>query len=348
MKNKIIFSIALLIIISGTIYLISNLLKNSSVFTQEAKPIVIGFSMGTTREERWFTDRDLFVKKAQELGALVSVTLSDYDVDKQISQIEGLVKQGVDVIVVIPSDSQKIAPAVEAAKAAGVKIIAYDRLIKDSNLDLYISFDNVKVGQMEAQNILDVVDKGHFAYIGGSPDDNNSVLLKDGSMKVLADKIESGDIDLVIDEPTPNWDPEEAYKTIKNYLKSGKKLDAVIASNDGTASGVIRALAEFNLDGKIPVSGQDAELSALQRIVAGTQTCTVYKPITDLANKAAELAVALARGLNPETVTFTDNGKIQVPSYFLEPIAVTQNNLNDTVIKDGFHTYNEIYQTPAK
>ncbi|MFA6417415.1 MAG: substrate-binding domain-containing protein [Patescibacteria group bacterium] len=348
MKNKIILLLALLIIISGTVYLISGFLKNSYQASKEVEPIVIGFSMGTTREERWFTDRDLFVKKAQELGALVSVTLSDYDVDKQISQIEGLVKQGVDVIVVIPADSQKIAPAIKTAKEAGVKVIAYDRLIGDSDIDLYVSFDNVKVGQMEAQNILDIVDNGRFAYIGGSPDDHNSVLLKEGSMKVLADKIASGDIKLVIDEPTPNWDPEEAYKTVKNYLNSGKKLDAVIAANDGTASGVIKALAEFNLDGKIPVSGQDAELAALQRIVAGTQTCTVYKPITDLANKAAELAVALARGLNPETVNFTDNGKIQVPSYFLEPIVVTKNNLNDTVIKDGFHTYNEIYQTPLK
>jgi D-xylose transport system substrate-binding protein len=348
MKNKIIVSLILLAIIAGAIYLLINLLKNNSQTSLAVKPIVIGFSMGTTREERWFKDRDLFVKKAQELGAIVSVTLSDYDVAKQIAQIEGLIKQGVNVIVVIPADSQKIAPAIKEANAAGVKVIAYDRLIEDSDLDLYISFDNVKVGEMEAESILNVLDKGRFAYIGGSPDDHNSVLLKEGSMKALSAKIKSGDIDLVLDEPTPDWNPEAAYKTIRDYLKSGKKLDAVVAANDGTASGAIKALAEAGLDGKVPVSGQDSELAALQRIVAGTQTSTVYKPIAALANKAAELAVALARGLNPETANFTDNGQKQVPSYFLEPVLVNKDNIADTIIKDGFHTYNEIYQPQVK
>jgi D-xylose transport system substrate-binding protein len=344
MKKIIIALVLLLILVAGGFYFFSRVLNDKQANLAGTKPITIGFSMGTTREERWFQDRDLFIKKAEELGASVIVTLSDYDVDKQILQIENLVSQGAKVIVVIPADSEKIAPAIEKANQAGVKVIAYDRLIKNSDIDLYISFDNVKVGEMEASSVLNVVGAGKFAYIGGAPTDNNSYLLKEGAMNILQSKIDSGEVDLVIDKFTEEWKPEEAYKTIKSYLESGKKLDAVVATNDGTASGVIRALQEVGLAGKIPVSGQDAELSASQRIVAGTQTSTVYKPISSLAYKAAEIAVLMAKGQMPETADFLDNGKILVPSYLLEPILVTKKNIMGTIVLGGFHTYEEVYK----
>jgi D-xylose transport system substrate-binding protein len=343
MKKIIIALILLLILVAGGFYFFSRVLNDKQTNLAGTKPITIGFSMGTTREERWFQDRDLFIQKAEELGASVIVTLSDYDIDKQILQIENLVSQGAKVIVVIPADSEKIAPAIERANQAGVKIIAYDRLIKNSDIDLYISFDNVKVGEMEASSVLDVVSAGKFAYIGGAPTDNNSFLLKEGAMNILQPKIDSGEVDLVIDEFMEEWKPEEAYKTIKSYLESGK-LDAVVAANDGTASGVIQALKETGLAGKIPVSGQDAELSASQRIVAGTQTSTVYKPISSLAYKAAEIAVLMANGQMPETVDFLDNGKVLVPSYLLEPILVTKQNIMGTIVLGGFHTYEEVYK----
>lgn len=348
MKKFIIVVVIFVAVVLGSVYFLNQLLVEKENSLTSKKPVVIGFSMGTTREERWFKDRDLFVQKAQELGAEVIVTLSDYDVEKQILQIENLVSQGVDVIVVIPSDSEKIEPAISAANRAGVKVIAYDRLIKDSDIDLYISFDNVKVGELEASSVLSVVNKGNFAYIGGSPTDNNSVFLKEGAMNILSPKIESGDINLVINTLTPEWKPEEAYKTIKDYLNSGGSLDAVVAANDGTASGVIQALKEKGLDGKIPVSGQDAELSAIQRIVAGTQTSTVYKPINSIAYKAAELAVALVNGQVLETGSSINNGKIDVPSYFLEPVLVNNGNIVETVIKDGFHAYEDVYSSTAK
>jgi D-xylose transport system substrate-binding protein len=163
-------------------------------------------------------------------------------------------------------------------------------------------------------------------------------------MNILQPKIDSGEVNLVINKFTEEWKPEEAYKTIKSYLDSGKKLDAVVAANDGTASGVIRALKEAGLAGKIPVSGQDAELSASQRIVAGTQTSTVYKPIDSLAYKAAEIAVLMAKGQLPETADFLNNGKILVPSYFLEPILVTKKNIMSAIVLSGFHTYEEVYK----
>lgn len=348
MKRFIILIVIFLVIASGILYYLNSSLAKKEQVLIEQKPIVFGFSMGSTREERWFKDRDLFIKRAQELGADVIVTLSDFDVDKQISQIENLISQKVDVIVIIPSDSEKLKPAIEEANDAGVKVIAYDRLIKNSNIDLYISFDNVKVGELEASSVLSVKGSGKFAYIGGSPTDNNAYMLKEGSMKVLDPKIKDGSIDLVIDKFVTDWKPEEAYKIIKEYLNSGKKIDAVVAANDGTASGVIQALKEKGLSGKVPVSGQDAELSAVQRIAAGTQTSTVYKPIGALAYKAAEIAMSLANDQAPETNNSVNNGLIDVPSYLIEPVLVNKTNITETIVKDNFHTYQEVYGSSAK
>lgn len=336
-----------LLAIGGIVYLNNFLFQRETSLVGE-KPVIIGFSLGTTREERWFKDRDLFVEKAQSLGAVVNIALSSYDVEKQISQIENFISQGVSVIVVVPADSEKLSAVVEKANKAGVKIIAYDRLIKNSDVDLYISFDNAKVGEMEAESVITSVSRGKFAYIGGSPADNNSILLKEGSMNVLSPKIASGEIELVIDAFTPDWKPAEAYKTIKDYLNSGGTLDAVVAANDGTASGVIQALKEKGLSGKIPVSGQDAELSAVQRIVEGSQTSTVYKPIRTLAFTAAEIAVDMARGKTIETNNTIYNGSVMVPSYLLSPIMVNKDNIKDTIIKDNFHTFKEVYESTSK
>lgn len=344
MKKIIIILIVFTILVCGTIYFLNRQLAVKQNYLAEKKPILIGLSIGELREERWLKDRDFFIQRAGELGATVNVALSAQDVVKQISQIQNLISQGASVIVIVASDSEKLTPAIYNANQNGVKIIAYDRLIKNSNVDLYISFDNVGVGEMQAESVSSVVNHGNFAYIGGAPTDNNSSLLKEGTMNILNPKIKSGEVKLVIDKFMADWKPEEAYKTIRDYLNSGKTLDAVIAANDGTASGVIQALKEKGLAGKIPVSGQDAELSAVQRVVAGTQTSTVYKPIKSLAYKAAEIAVAMANGQTPETTDFIDNGIMKVPSYFLSPILVNKNNLLDTVIKDGFQTYDAVYQ----
>jgi D-xylose transport system substrate-binding protein len=347
MKKIIIILTFLALIIASVLWLARGLNIRETPIADK-KPVIIGFSLGTTREERWFTDRDLFVQKAQELGAVVNVSLSDYDAALQSSQIENLVTQGAKVIVVVPSDSEALAPAIAKVKAAGVKIIAYDRLIKNTNIDFYISFDSVKVGELEASSIVAVASSGAFAYIGGAPSDNNSSLLKQGSMKVLEPKIKSGEIKLVIDEFMKDWNPDEAYKTIKNYLATGGKLDAIVAANDGTAFGAIQALKEKGLAGKIPVSGQDAELSACQRIFVGTQTSTVYKPISSLAYKTAEIAVAMAKGQDPETNSTINNGLADIPSFLLDPILVTKRNMMGTIIKYGFHTYEEVYKSGNK
>jgi D-xylose transport system substrate-binding protein len=344
--KKIIIIVALLVVVIAGVIFVSLKLATPKNNTSASKPlpVVIGFALGATREERWQTDEALFTKKVQELGGVVEPVNSDYDVPTQISQIENLISQGVKVIVVVAADSTKIAPVVDEANRAGVKIIAYDRLINDSNVDFYVSFDNVKVGELEAQSVLAVVSKGNFAYIGGAPTDNNALLVQQGSMSVLNPKIQSGDIKLVLNQLTDNWDPDIAYKNMKAYLDTGKTVDAVVAANDGTAFGAIQALHEKKLDGKVPVSGQDAELSACQRIIAGTQTATVYKPIALEANEAAEAAMELVKGQTPQTTGTTNNGKVEVPSYLLTPTLVTKDNMMDTIIKDGFHTYDEVYK----
>lgn len=312
--------------------------------TNSNSNIRIGFSLGDLREERWQRDRDLFVAAAKKQGAYVQVMSANSDATVQNTQVENLISQGVNVIVIAPYDSEKIASVVDLAHKANIKVISYDRLMKNSNVDFYVTFDNAKVGKMEAEGVTAVKNTGNFAYIGGAPTDNNSSLLKQGSMEILSPLVKKGSVKIVVDAFMTDWKPEEAYKTIKQYLASGGKLDAVVAANDGTAFGAIRALKEYKLDGKVPVSGQDAELSACQRIVQGTQTLTVYKPIASLAEKAAEIAIEIANGSTPVANSKTNNGKIEVPSYYIDPILVTKENMDATVIKDGFHTRAEVYQ----
>ncbi len=340
--------IAVIIVIgagAGMFFLLHSAPAN--VPATQANAPLIGFSLGALREARWLTDQALFVTKAQQLGAVVITMSSNYDPSTQISQIENMISQGIKVLVVVPSDSSLIAPAIEAAHAAGVKVIAYDRMINNQYVDMYVSFDNVKVGALEAQGILNVVSHGNFVYIGGAPSDNNAFLVKDGSMQVLQPLIASGSIKLVVNTFTPNWDPTQAYQEMKTYLDTGKTVDAVVSANDGMAFGIIQALTEKGLAGKVPVSGQDADLSACQRIVHGTQAMTVYKPIALEANEAAEAAVQMAQGRIPAVNATTSNGIIDVPSYLLQPILVTKDTMASTVIKDGFHTYAEIYQSSS-
>ncbi|MDA3802952.1 MAG: substrate-binding domain-containing protein [Patescibacteria group bacterium] len=341
MKKILIIILLLVAAVAGIFWITWNIDPVEEI-TLETPPLLVGFSLGVYREERWLKDLDLFNEKVKELGA-VSVSLMTDEVDVQISQIRNLISQNVKVIVIVPSNFKKLSGVIDEAQEAGIKVIAYDRLILDSDLDLYISFDSVEVGRIQAQALVDRVPSGNYAYIGGSPTDNNAYLLREGSMEVLNDKVESGEIDIVIDEYSTDWDPSVAYENIKNYLESGGELDAVVAANDGTASGVIEALREFDLEGEITVSGQDAELAACRRLVSGEQTVTVYKPIRAIAHKAAELAVKMAKGEEPEVNNNINNGYKDVPAFYIEPIVVSKDTLDETVIEDRFYSREEIY-----
>lgn len=305
--------------------------------------------MDSLRVERWRKDRDIFIEEAKKLGAEVIVQSADGDERRQNQQAENLITQGVDVLVVIPKDSVAAAQIVKSAHEEGIKVIAYDRLIKESNPDLYISFDNEQVGYLQAEYLLRKKPKGNYFLLGGAPSDNNAQLLREGQLRALKPAIDKGDIKLVAEGNhwAVNWDPSDALKKTEQVLTQvNNRIDAVVASNDGTAGGVIQALEGQNLAGKVLVSGQDAELAACQRIVKGTQTMTVYKPIRLIAKEAAHAAVALAKGEKIEKAKQkVNNGKVDVPSILLTPIQVDKDNLDEVVIKDGFHSRDKVYQT---
>ena len=316
---------------------------------QNGKAIKIGLSMDDLRLERWQHDRDLFVAKAKELGAEVVVQSANGDDQTQFSQCENLIAQGVNVLVIIPHNGEAMAPIVEQAHKAGVKVLSYDRLITKSDVDYYISFDNIKVGEMQAEAIVKLVPKGNYFLMGGSPTDNNAKMFRAGQMKVLKPLIDQGDIKVVGDQWTKDWLPEEALKIMENGLTANNnKIDAVVASNDSTAGGAIQALAAQGLAGKVPISGQDAELAACQRIVEGQQTMTVYKPIKNLATAAADLAVKMGKGETLKADGVVNNGKVDVPSVLLAPVSVDAKNIVDTVIKDGFNKLEEVYKNVSK
>ncbi len=318
--------------------------------TSEARgrPVpLIGLSMDTLKEERWQVDRDLFTSRAKALGAEVLVQSANSDDAAQLSQVQSLLTQGIDALVIIPHNGGAMARAVELAHAAGVPVLSYDRLITGCDLDLYITFDNVKVGELQARFLAERLPpsgKLRVARIYGSKTDNNALLFKQGQDNVLNPLIEAGRVEVVFEDWAADWKPENAKKIMNAAItKNGSNIDAVLASNDGTAGGAIQALTEEGLAGKILVTGQDADLTACQRIAQGTQAMTVYKPIKVLAARAAEAAVRLAQRRPVIAEAGIDNGQVMVPSILLEIVAVTRENLRETVIADGFRAEAEVF-----
>ena len=308
---------------------------------------LIGLSMDTLKEARWQKDRVLFVKAAEEQGAKVLVQSANSDDIRQIKDVEALLSNRVDVLVIVPHNARAMAKAVHLAHEAGIPVIAYDRIITDCDLDLYVSFDNVKVGEKQAQYLIDHLPKGrkaHIVRIFGAKTDNNAFQFKKGQDNVLKPYLDRGEIQIIHEDWAENWKPENAKKITNAAITvHGANFDAILASNDGTAGGAIQALLEEGLAGKIIVTGQDAELVACQRIAVGTQAMTIYKPIQKLATAAADLAVKLAKKRPLIARDATNNGKIEVPSVLLEVITVTRNNLKSTVIADGFHSLADVY-----
>jgi D-xylose transport system substrate-binding protein len=343
-----------LVVLSCIVSLITGLVISRGGAGNESRPagrkLLIGLSMDTLKEERWQGDRDMFVKRANELGAEVLVQSANSDDIRQLRDVESLITSGVDALVIIPHDGAAMARAVELAHQKGIPVLAYDRLITGADLDLYMTFDNVKVGEMQAQFLAERFaasggGKKRVVRIYGSKTDNNAKLFKQGQDNVLGPLIAKGAVEVVHEDWAQDWRPENA-KRIANaaITKAGHQIDAILASNDGTAGGAIQALLEEGLAGKVFVTGQDAELAACQRIAAGTQAMTIYKPLSRLANQAAEVAVKLARREVVVARAEIDNGKIQVPSVLLDVIPVTKENLRETVVADGFHKAEVIFQ----
>jgi D-xylose transport system substrate-binding protein len=312
-----------------------------------AERVLVGLSMDTLKEARWQIDRDLMIARASTLGADVLVQSANSDDARQIADVEALITRGVRVLVIIPHDGKAMAKAVALAHGAGIPVIAYDRIITDSDLDLYVSFDNVRVGALQARYLVDHLPtpgKGKILRIYGSKSDNNASLLKQGQDDVLRPYVDRGDLQVVHEDWADDWKPENAKKITNAAIsRYGRAFDAVLASNDGTAGGAIQALSEEGLAGQVLVTGQDAELVACQRIVRGTQAMSVYKPIASLANSAIDLAVQMARRRVVVARQSVNNGKVDVPAVLSDIVVTTRENMMDTVVRDGFHSRDEIY-----
>lgn len=320
------------------------LLAAASLHAADAKKVRIGFSMDTLKEERWNRDKAFIEQRAGSAGAEVEVTVANGDDDLQLRQVNSMLDKGANVLIVAPHNAARAAAIVEAAHRKGVPVIAYDRLIRNADVDLYVSNEVDRIGEMQARYALTHAPKGNYVLIGGSPTDNNALMLRKSQMAVLKAAVDRGDIKVVSAEFAREWRPDEATRIMKEALAaSGNNIQAVVASNDGTAGGAIAALEAAGLAGKVLVTGQDAQKDAVQRIVRGTQAMTIYKPIQDLAFTAVDAAVKLARKQKPQTTQTVDNGSKQVRSILLKPVLVDKSNVDATVIKDGYHSHADVY-----
>jgi len=308
--------------------------------TTAADEIVVGVSWNNYNEERWAKWDEPDMKAAIEAGGGRYISAdAGSSAEQQIADVENLISQGADVVIILAQDGTAIKPAVAAALEQGIPVIAYDRLIEDPGA-LYITFDNVEVGRMQARAIFEAMPEGNYVFIKGNSADANADFLRGGQQEILQAALDSGAIVNVGEMYTDNWDPAVAQTNMEQILTQNNNLvDAVVASNDGTAGGVITALAAQGLAGIVPVSGQDGDAAALNRIALGTQTVSVWKDARELGKKAGEAAVLLAGGTAladlPGIVMFMSPGGNNMTSYLLTPISITAGNLQ-VVIDAGW------------
>ena len=310
-----------------------------------AKRVKIGFAMDTLKEERWQRDHDAFEAHCKAMNVDCVITVADNKADKQANDVDNLLTQGVDVLVIAPHDATQAASMVDKAKAQGVPVISYDRLINSDKIDLYISHQIPVVGRKIAEYALAKVPKGNNVMVYGASTDNNAVIMKKEQLTVLQPALDRGDVKILADDFTPDWKPELALNFAENALtRNGDNIQAFVVSNDGMAGGVVSALEKKGLKGLL-VTGQDAALDALQRIAEGRQTMTVYKPIVPLANGAVEAAVKLAGKLKLDTTPFQNDviGKT-IPAILQDVYVVDKATLMETVIKDGYAKFEDVYK----
>lgn len=311
----------------------------------------IALLLPETKTARYETqDRPNFERRVRELcpGCEVLYSNADQDATKQQSQAEAALTNGADVLVLDAVDYKSAASIVARAKQSKAPVVSYDRLVLDADVDYYISFDNERIGRLQGQALLDALRStgkanGTIVMINGAPTDNNAMLLKQGAHSVL----DGSGLEIAQEFDTPDWSPDKAQQQMEQALTNlgGDQIAGVYAANDGTAGGAIAAMKGAGVNPLPPVTGQDAELAAIQRILAGEQYMTVYKALRLQAEAAAEVAVALARGEQPRAGLVNNavnNNLKDVPSVLLTPIAVTRENVRDTVIKDGFWTVDQI------
>lgn len=305
-----------------------------------AADVVVGVSWSNFQEERWKTDEAAIKKALEAAGAKYISADAQSSAAKQLTDVESLISQGANALIVLAQDSDAIGPAIEKATAEGIPVVGYDRLIENPEA-FYITFDNKEVGRLQAREVFKVKPEGNYVFIKGSSSDPNADFLFAGQQEVLKEAMDAGKIKNVGEAYTDGWKPEIAQKNMEQFLTANdNKVDAVVASNDGTAGGAIAALEAQGLAGSVPVSGQDADKAALNRVALGTQTVSVWKDSRELGKNAAEIALLLAGGKTMDDVpgvqTFNGGPKgVAMKSVFLAPLPITKDNLN-VVIDAGW------------
>jgi D-xylose transport system substrate-binding protein len=294
---------------------------------------VVGVSWSNFQEERWKTDEAAIKAQLAKVGATYISADAGGSPEKQLADVDSLIAKGAKALIILAMDKDAILPAVNKANQQKIPVVAYDRLIEAPGV-FYITFDNVEVGRMQARAVFAAKPKGNYVMIKGSPTDPNADFLRGGQQEIIDAAVKKGDIKIVGEEYTEGWKPEVAQKNMEQILtKTGGKVDAVVASNDGTAGGVVAALSAKGIK-SVPVSGQDGDHAALNRVALGSQTVSVWKDARDLGREAAAAAVDLAKGQKVKGAVTWDGGakKLPMQSQFLKPVAITAKNL-DVVVK---------------
>lgn len=318
--------------------------KDNLASVQKKDKVTIGFSIDTLAIERWRRDLDVFLATAKSIDAEVIVQNAGNDVNEQIKQIQYLIDKNVDVLIILPKKADSLSEVIKAAKAKNIPVVSYDRLIRNADIDLYLTVDSSKVGEAMASEVLKRRPYGTLYCLYGPLDDFNMVMIKDSVEKTLkGSQLRTGEIFF-----TDNWNYDLAYKKMRQLLADGQYPNAIICGNDAIANSVIQAITESKYSEPIIIAGQDADIVNCQHIVNGKQTLTVYKPITELSRQTVYAAVRLGKGVavkDMENVNgLINNGSKDVPSILLEPIPVTKDNIDGVVIDSGFHTRDEVYR----
>ena len=298
--------------------------------------IIVGVSWNNFNEPRWANfDEPAIIEAVEAGGGTYISTDAGSSADKQLADVENLISQGADVIIILAQDGTAILPAVQAALNEGIPVIAYDRLIEDPGA-FYLTFDNIGVGRIEAEVIYGLVPEGNYAIIKGNSADANADFLREGMEEIIGDAVAAGDITIVCEEYTDNWDPAIAQTNMEQCLtQNNNEIDAVLAQNDGMAGGVVAALEAQGLAGTVPVSGQDGDVNALNRVALGTQAVSVWKDSRILGKTAGEVAIALANGTAladiEGSIQFDTPGGNTMTTILLDPNPITQENLQEVV-----------------
>jgi len=305
--------------------------------------ITVGFSIDTLAIERWQRDLDIFINKVKELGADVIVQNAGNSVDEQKRQLAYLMERNVDVIVVLPKDAAAISDSIQKIKSKNIPVISYDRLTLNADIDLYVTINSEKVGEQMAIGLLQQTKGKNWFFILGAEEDYNMTLITQGVNKILRNT----NVKIAHTFYTDGWNYDLSYQEMVRLLTNDIIPDAIICGNDAVATSVIQAITRYHPDSHIPICGQDADISACQNIVKGIQDFTIYKPITQLAELAAEYAVYLAKGEDiyqkNHQIKTINNGSGDIPVIWLDPVLVNKNNLDNVIIASGFHTANSIY-----